>query len=99
MNVKQFAIVMAPKIVAVVTPEQAGALLGELINTVGKDPRALSLALAHIENEIPFEEALGLWKIVGDIIPGVDRMIGGVLKNDLWFEGIEWEIGTEVPRV
>lgn len=99
MNVKQYAIEMAPKIVAVVTPEQAGTLLGELINTVGKDPRALSLTLAHIENEIPFEEALGLWKIIGDIIPGVDRMIGGMLKNDLWFEGIEWEIGTEVPRV
>lgn len=99
MNVKQFVIEFAPRVVAVQTPEAAGTLVAELINTIGKDPRALSLTLAHIEREIPFEDALGLWDIVGDLIPGVERMFGIGIKNDLWFADIEWVIGTEVPRV
>lgn len=99
MNVKQFAVEFAPRVVAVKTPEAAGTLLAELINTVGNDPRAMNLTLAYIEDEIPFDDALGLWKIVGDIVPGVDRMLGGRTKNDLWFANIEWNIGTEVPRI
>ena len=99
MNVKQFAIEMAPILVSVNTPEEAGSALAKLLNVTGKDPRAISLTLAHIEREIPFEDALGLWRIVEDMVPGVERMLGIKIKNDLWFEGIEWEVGTEVPRV
>lgn len=98
MNVKQFAIEMAPILVSVNTPEEAGEALAKLLNATGKDPRAISLTLAHIENEIPFDDALGLWEIVGDMVPGVDRMTGIKIKNDLWFDDIEWEVGTAVPR-
>ena len=99
MNVKQFVIEFAPRMVAVQTPAAAGTLVAELINTIGKDSRALSLTLAHIEKEIPFEDALGLWKIVGELIPGVDRMVGIGIRNNLWFADVEWIIGTEVPRI
>jgi len=99
MNVKQFVAEFAPRVVAVQTPEAAGTLLAELFNTIGKDPRALNLTLAHIEQEIPFEDALGLWKIVGDMVPGVERQLGIRIRNNLWFEEIEWTIGTEVPRI
>ena len=99
MNVKQFAIEMAPILVSVNTPEEAGSALAKLLNATGKDVRGISLTLAHLESEMPFEDALGLWRIVEDMVPGVDRMLGIKIKNDLWFEGIEWEVGTEVPRV
>ena len=99
MNVKQFAVEMAPAVVAVNTPEQAGEVLAKILNTTGPDVRAISLTLAHLESELPFDEALGLWRIIEDMVPGVERMLGIKIKHDLWFEGIEWEIGTDVPRV
>lgn len=99
MNVKQFAIEMAPIVVSVITPDEAGNALAKILNATGKDPRGISLTLAHIENEIPFDDALGLWRIVESMVPGVDRMLGIKIKNDLWFEGIEWDVGTEVPRI
>ena len=99
MNVKQFAVEMAPAVVAVNTPEQAGEVLAKILNATGPDVRAISLTLAHLESELPFDEALGLWRVVEDMVPGVERMLGIKIKHDLWFEGIEWEIGTDVPRV
>lgn len=99
MNVKQFVSEYAPRIASVQTPEAAGTLLAELFNTIGKDPRALNLTLAYIEQEIPFDDALGLWKVVGEMVPGVERQLGIRIRNNFWFEEIEWVIGTEVPHI
>lgn len=99
MKVKQFAAEIAKEVIDANTPEQAGEVIGKILKAAGTDPRAVGVTLAYIEDVVPFGDALGLWKLVGELVPGVDRHNGSVLKNDLWFEGIEWDMSTPVPNV
>lgn len=93
MNITNYAEVLVAKMNAVNTMEEVKALVKSVIVYCGNNPDVVSLALVHAAEIDSRVDSPEVFKMFADQLPGVDSYTGLRIKQNLWFNDVEYIMG------